>query len=101
MRRHHGGILCEALAMKGRLQEAALALMPRAFAVEQPFPKKLRGHIAAAAFLKGAVLPDKHLMEVLRMAEEHRVFRTEPEGDDITVLALETAHKAQHIAGKG
>ena len=71
--------------MKGRLQETALVLMPRAFAVEQAFPKKLRGHIPAAAFLKGAVLPDEHLMEVLRMAEEHRAFRTEPEGDDIAV----------------
>ena len=87
--------------MKGRLQEVALTLMPRAFAVEHPFPQKLRGHIAAATFLKGAVLPDEHLMQVLGMAEEHRAFRAEPEGDDITICVLETAHKAQHIAGKG
>ena len=101
MRRHHGGILREALTMKGRLQETALVLMPRAFAVEQPFPEKLFGHIPASAFLKGAVLPDEHRMQVLGMAEEHRAFRAEPEGDDIAVLTLETAHKAQQIAGKG
>ncbi len=47
--RHHGGILRQALAMKGRLQEVALALMQRAFAVEQAFPEKLLGHIPAAA----------------------------------------------------
>ena len=101
MRRHHGGVLRQALTMKGWLQETALMLMPRAFAVEQTFPKPLRGHITTAAFLKGAVLPDEHLVEVFRMAEEHRAFRAEPEGDDIPVLALEPAHKAQHIAGKG
>ena len=36
--------------MKGRLQETALVLMPRAFAVEQPLPEKLFGHIPASAF---------------------------------------------------
>ena len=87
--------------MKGRLEEAALVLMPRAFAVEQTFSKPLLGHIAAAAFLKGAVLPDEHLMEVFRMAEEHRTFWTESERDDIAVGVLETAHKAEHIARKG
>ncbi len=51
--------------------------------------------------MKGAVLPDEHLMDVLRMAEEHRAFRTEPEGDDIAVLVLEAAQKAQHVAGEG
>jgi hypothetical protein len=45
--------------VKGRLQEAALVLMPRAFAVEQPFPKPLLGDITAAALLKGAMLPDE------------------------------------------
>ena len=34
------------------------------------------------------------------MAEEHRAFRTEPEGDDITVVVLEPAQKAQHVAGR-
>jgi hypothetical protein len=87
--------------MKGRLQEAALALMPRAFAVEQAFPKKLLGHISTSAFLKGAMLPDEHLMEMLRMAEEHCTFWTEAERDDITIRVLEPAHKAEHIAGKG
>jgi hypothetical protein len=101
MRRHHGSVLRQALAMQGRLQEAALVLMPRAFAVEQAFPEKLLRHIAAAALLKGAVLPDEHLVEVLGMAEEHRAFRPEPEGHHIPILALETAYKAQHIAGKG
>jgi hypothetical protein len=75
-------------------------LMPCAFAVEQAFAEKLCGDIATAAFLKGAVLPDEHLVEIRRMAEEHRAFRAEPEGDDIPILALEPAHKAQHIAGK-
>src|SRR5438105_4702929 len=83
--------------MKGRLHEMALALMQRAFAVKQAFPKKLLGHVPAAALQKGAVLPDEHLMDVLRMAEEHGAFRTEPEGDDITILTLEAAHKAQHV----
>ena len=50
--------------------------MPRAFAVEQPFPEKLRGHMAAAAFLKGAVLPDEYLMQVRGMAT---VFHREGE----------------------
>jgi len=58
--------------MKGRLQEMALALMQRAFAVEQALPKKLLGHVPAAALQKSAVLPDEHLMEMLRMAEERR-----------------------------
>ena len=89
MRRHHGGILRQVLTMQGRLQETALVLMPRTFAVEQPFPKPLLGHITAAALLKGAVLPDEYLMEVFRMAEEHRAFRTEPEGDDIAVVVFE------------
>ena len=75
--------------MQGRLQETALVLMPRTFAVEQPFPKPLLGHITAAALLKGAVLPDEYLMEVFRMAEEHRAFRAEPEGDDIAVVVFE------------
>jgi hypothetical protein len=65
MRRHHGGILREALAMKGWWQETALVLMPRTFAVEQAFSQKLCGHGPAAAFLKGAGLPNEHLMEVL------------------------------------
>src|SRR2546426_35510 len=87
--------------MKGQLQEMALALMQRAFAVEQAFPKKLLGHVPAAPLQKGAVLPDEHLVHVLRMAEEHCAFRAEPEGDDITVLTLEAAHKAQHVTGEG
>jgi len=72
----------------------ALALMQRAFAVKQAFPKKLLGHVPAAALQKGAVLPDEHLVHVLGMAEEHRVFRTEPKGDHVSVLVLETAQKA-------
>jgi len=82
------------LALKGWLQEAALVLMPRAFTVEQAFSEKLLGHLAATAFLKGAMLPDEHLMEVCRMAEEHRTFRAESKHDDIAVLTLEAAHKA-------
>jgi len=68
--------------------------MPRAFAVEQAFPKKLLGHIATSALQKGAVLPDEHLMDVLRMAEEHGVFRTKPEGDHVPIFLAETAQKA-------
>jgi hypothetical protein len=44
---------------------------------------------------------DEHLLNVLRMAEEHRAFRTEPEGDHVPILALETAQKAQHITVEG
>jgi hypothetical protein len=87
--------------MQGRLQETALVLMSRAFTVEQAFPKKLLGHIATAALLKDAVLPDEDLVQVLRMAEEHCAFRAESEGHDIAVLLLKATHKAQHIAGKG
>ena len=36
--RHHGSVRRKASAMKGRLQETALVLMPLAFAVQQPFP---------------------------------------------------------------
>ena len=35
------------------------------------------------------------------MAEEHRAFRTEPEGDDIAVVVFEPTDKAQHVTGKG
>jgi hypothetical protein len=68
--------------------------MQRAFAVEQAFTKKLLGHVPASALHKRAVLPDEHLMNVLRMAEEHRAFRTEPKGDHVPVLVPETAQKA-------
>src|SRR5262249_608853 len=98
--RHHGRILREALAMKGRLQEMALALMQRAFAVEQALPEELFGDVPAAALQKGAVLPDEDRMQVLRMAEQHRTFRAEPEGDDIPIFLLEATHKAEHIAGE-
>jgi len=80
--------------MKGRLHEMALALMHCTFAAEQPFPEKLLGDVPAPALRKGAVLRDEHLMNVLWMAEEHRVFRTEPKGDHVSVLVLETAQKA-------
>jgi hypothetical protein len=40
------------------------------------------------------VLRDEHFVNVLWMAEEHHAFRTEPKGDDIAVLVLETAQKA-------
>jgi hypothetical protein len=53
MRRHHSGVRRQAWALQGWLQKTALGLMPRAFAVEQAFSEKLRGHIAAAAFLNG------------------------------------------------
>ena len=46
-------------------------------------------------------MPDEDLMQVLGMAEEHRAFRAEPEGDDIAVVVFEPTQKAQHIAGKG
>ena len=62
--------------MKGRLQETALVLMPRAFA-EQPFPRNSLV-TSPRRFLKGAVLPDEHRMQVLGMAGEHRAFRAEP-----------------------
>ena len=81
--------------------QAALVLVPCAFAVEQAFSEKLFGDVPAAAFLKGAVLPDEHLMQVLGMAEEHCAFWAESEGNDIAVFLLEATHKAQHIAGKG
>ena len=80
--------------MKGRLHEVALVLMQRVFAVEQALTEKLRGDVPAAALQKGAVLPDEHLMNVLRMAEEHGAFRTEPKGDYVPVLLPETAQKA-------
>jgi hypothetical protein len=78
----------------------ALALMQRAFAVEQAETEQLLGDVPAAALHKGAVLPHEDLMDMLGMTEEHRAFRTEPEGDDIPVLLLEATHKAQHIAGE-
>ena len=37
----------QALAMKSRLHEMALALMHRTFAAEQPFPEKLLGDVGA------------------------------------------------------
>src|SRR5205823_2300040 len=40
------------------------------------------------------------LVDVLGMAEEHRAFWTEPEGNDIPVLLLEATDKAQHVAGE-
>jgi len=84
----------QALAMKGRLQEMALALMHRAFAAEQAFPEKLLGDVSASALRKGTVLRDEHRMNVLGMAEKHRVFRPEPKGDHVPVFVLETAQKA-------
>jgi hypothetical protein len=84
----------QALAMKGRLQEVALALMHRAFAAEQAFPEKLLGDIPASALRKGTVVRDEHRVNVLGMAEEHCVFRPEPKGDHVSVLVLETAQKA-------
>ena len=86
--------------MKGRLHEMALALMQRAFAVKQALTQKLRGHVPAATLQKGAVLPDEDLVEMCRMAEEHRAFRTKPEGDDVAVVVLQATHKAQPIAGE-
>ena len=91
---HHRGILRDALAMKRRLHEVALALMQGAFAVEQALSEKLFGDVPAATLQKGAVLPDEYLMNVLGMAEEDRAFRTEPEGDNIPVLLLEATQKA-------
>jgi hypothetical protein len=72
----------------------ALALMHRAFAAEQALSKKLLGDVPAPALRKGAVLGHEHRMNVLGMAEEHRVFRPEPKGDHVSVLVLETAQKA-------
>ena len=87
--------------MKGRLHEASLALMHRAFAIEQAGAEKLLGDVPPSALNKRAVMSDENFMNVFRMAEEHSAFRAKPEGHHVPVLAPGTAQKAQHIAAEG
>ena len=80
---HHLGVRVDALPMKRRLREPALAAVKLAFACKQRFPEKLLGYLEAPALYEVAAVRHKHVANVVWMIEQIDVLRAKLEMHDV------------------
>jgi hypothetical protein len=87
--------------MKGGLCEPALAQMEVPFAREQPFAEEPLRALEGASFLEEARARHEDVLDVIGMVQQDQALRSDPEANDVAVLARQRRQRAEPIVPKG
>ena len=98
VRDHRVGVGGDALLVERRLREPALAPMQIAFARQQPFAEQLFRALERTPFLEQPRARHQHVLDVVRMVQQHEPLRADPEADDVAILAREPRERAEPVA---
>ena len=98
MRDHRRAVGGDAIAVKRRLHQPALAQVGRAFAGQQSFAEDPLGALQAAALHEALVVRDEDVLDVLRVVDEEHLLAAHPVRDDVAVGAREIGEERERIA---
>jgi hypothetical protein len=90
---HHLAVALDALAVKGRLGEAALALVQLPFAGEQALPEDDFRALEGEAFHEGGVAGDEDVAHEVGTVEEEDRLRADVEAHCVAVIARQADEK--------
>ena len=94
---HHRAVGVDPLAVKGRLRESPLASPEVPFAGEQPFPQGRLRHPEGEMLAKLAVAGDEHLLDHVRVVNEHDLAMGEAKRHHVAMVPETSFEKPKPV----
>ena len=95
---HQVAVAGDAIAVKGRLHQAPLPQVDRAFAGQQTLAEQPLAALEAAALGEVPVVRDEHVANQLRLVDEEQLLAGHPVGADVAVGARELREEVERVA---
>ena len=99
--RHGGGVICDAIAMKGGLHHAALAQPEFSFTGEEAVAEEMTIGAEDAALDEFFVVGDEDIFDLIGVKEEIGADVEEAKADDVAVFAGGAGHEGERILAEG